>query len=189
MGPQMSANSHKICEFSTKVHGCFEMVLYTNENHLLFTLYCSYQNMSINVLFSGNTHAAKNNLWDQRFRRSQQISPLHTRYTGCPKVLSVCILSEETQDSLREGPGLELLFIKVHPKEKCLPGFHDDKSLDRNITWLVMDNRSQNPRSPSQTSAPRSQIPDPRSPSLARGCCWGWRQAWVDRASLPVSSC
>ena len=94
------------------------------------------------------------------------------------------------QGSLREWPGLELLFfIKVHPKEKCLPGFHDDKSLDRNITWLVMDNRSQNPRSPSQLSAPRSQIPDPRSPSLARGCCWGGGQAWVDRASLAVSSC
>ena len=96
---------------------------------------------------------------------------------------------KQLKDSLKEGSGLELLFIKVHPEEKCLPGFHDDKSLDRNITWLVMDNRSQNPRSPSQLSAPRSQIPDPRSPPLARGCCWGGGQAWVDRASLAVSSC
>ena len=67
---------------------------------------------------------------------------------------------KQPKDSLKEGSGLELLFIKVHPKEKCLPGFHDDKSLDRNITWLVMDNRSQNPRSPSQPQEPKSQIPD-----------------------------
>ena len=96
---------------------------------------------------------------------------------------------KQLKDSLKEGSGLELLFIKVHPEEKCLPGFHDDKSLDRNITWLVMDDRSQNPRSPSQLSAPRTQIPDPRSPPLAWRCCWGGGQAWVDRASLAVSSC
>ena len=36
---------------------------------------------------------------------------------------------KQPKDSLKEGSGLELLFIKVHPKEKCLPGIHDGKSL------------------------------------------------------------
>ena len=90
----------------------------TNENHLLFTHYCSYQHMSINVLFSGNTHAARKKLRDQGFRRSQQISPLRTRYTGCPKVLSVCILSETTQRLFERRVRFGTPFYKSSSKRK-----------------------------------------------------------------------
>ena len=73
--------------------------------------------------------------------------------------------------------GLELLFIKVHPKEKCLPGFHDGKSL-RQEHHMVGHGQSQS-KSQIAIPAPR-KIPNPRSQItiLGLGVLLGWGASW-----------
>ena len=81
---------------------------------------------------------------------------------------------KQPKDSLKEGSGLELLFIKVHPKEKCLPGIHDGKSLGQEH-HMVGHGQSQ---SKSQIAIPAlsSKTPNPRSQItiLGLGVLLGW---------------
>ena len=85
--------------------------------------------MSTNVLFSGNTHAARKKLRDQGFDGPNKSHLYVQDILVVQKCYLFVFCLKQPKDSLKEGSGLELLFIKVHPKEKCLPGIHDGKSL------------------------------------------------------------